>query len=77
MARLARFRVTALMEFASQLQTATVTVDRASGVVSVRPLRRRRLYTLPLSVIASWLVRSTIRAEQAEKRASRRAGGRR
>jgi hypothetical protein len=65
--RAARFRVVALLEMASRPQVGTVTIDRAAGLFSVRPLRRRRVYTLPLSTVAEMVVRGIIRAEVREK----------
>lgn len=73
MSRLARFRVAARLEHASRVSEATVTIDRESGVVSVRPLRRRRVYIMPLADAAAWIVRSTIVAELRAKRAARAA----
>jgi hypothetical protein len=76
----ARFRTAARLELASQITEATVTIDRESGVVSVRPLRRRRAYIMPLSDVAAWIVRTTIRQELGAKlaaRNSRRQGRRR
>ena len=40
MTRPARARVLGRFDLASQLQEATVTIDRAVGLFSVRPLRR-------------------------------------
>lgn len=77
------FRVVALLEMASRPQIATVTIDRAANLFTVRPLRRRRVYTLPLADVASMVVRGLIRAEVLEraraKKEARRArrGGRR
>lgn len=67
------FRVHGTFDLAGGLQTATVEIDRASGVVSVRPLRRRRAYSLPLAVVAAWICQSTIRAELRERRQAKRA----
>lgn len=69
----ARFRTGGRLEMASRYTSATVTVDREAGLVHVRPLRRRRVYTMPLSAVAEWIVRRTILAELAEKRRARRA----
>lgn len=63
-----RFRVMAPLEMASRLQAGTVTIDRVTGFVEVRPLRKRRVYMTTLAQIASWVVRTTIRMELAEKK---------
>lgn len=65
---IARFRTAGRFDMASALQQATVEVDRDVGLVRVRPLRRRRVYVMPLSAVAEWIVRRTIAAEVAEKR---------
>lgn len=73
--RVARFRVLGRLDMASRPSYGTVTMDRAgTGMFSVRPLRRRRVYTLPLSTVAEMVVRSIIAAEVREKRAARRRG---
>jgi hypothetical protein len=69
----AHFRVVALLEMASRPQIATVTVDRAAGLFSVRPLRRRRVYTLPLADVAGLVVRGMIRAEVLERARAKNA----
>lgn len=69
---LARFRVVGRFDQASKLQDATVTVSRSAGTFSVRPLRRRREYVLPLGVVAAWVCQRIIKAEVAETRASKR-----
>ena len=73
-----RFRVVARLDL-SRPQEGTVEIDRGSGTLSVRPYRRRRVYTLPLATVAEIVVSRIIKAEVAEKRAarkSRRRGGR-
>jgi len=52
--------------------TATVSIDRASGVVSVRPLRRKRTYDLPLAMVAAIIVERIIKAEVNERLSQRR-----
>lgn len=71
---LARFRISALLENASRPQEATVTIDRASGLFTVRPLRKRTVYTLPLADVASFAVRRIIAVEVAKKRAAKKGG---
>ena len=71
-----RFKVTGTFDVGGGAQTATVEIDRNSGLISVRPLRRRRAYSLPLSAVAAWICQSIIRAEVRERRAAKRGGGR-
>jgi hypothetical protein len=70
MARRARFRVYGRLDGASQ---ATVEIDRASEILTVRPFRRRKVYTLPLSTVAEMVIWRIARAEAAEKRAAKKA----
>jgi len=65
---------------ASRFQEGTLVVDRRSRTVAVRPLRRHRVYELPLDVVAEWICRrvaqvdaARLRAERAEARRARRA----
>lgn len=73
----ARFKVVARLDMASRETAGTVTIDRSAGVFSVRPLRKRRGYMLPLTEVASMVCRAIIAAEarqqRAEKKAKRRA----
>lgn len=73
MSRLVRLRVVALLEMASRPQVGTVIIDRDAGLVTVRPFKRRRTYTLPLADIAAFVVRRIILAELREKRRARKA----
>lgn len=59
----ARFQVQAKLEHASLYQTAHVYIDHDTNVLTVRPFRGQREYTMPLADIASWVVRKTIMAE--------------
>jgi hypothetical protein len=67
----ARFRTSGAFDRPGQ--EATVTIDRAAGLFSVRPLRRRRAYTLPLSTVAEIVVVKILKAEVAAQRAERKA----
>lgn len=75
----ARFKVRQAvpMDDASKPQTATVEVDRAAELFTVRPFRRRRAYTLPLNRVAQMVVRGILLAERLEhgrtKAAAKRA----
>ncbi len=71
-----RFRVVGTFDLAGGAQVATVEIDRASGIVSVRPFRRRRAYSLPLADIAAWICQVIIRSEVRERRATKRGRGR-
>jgi len=75
--RAAHFRVVALLDMASRPTVGTVTIDRAAGLFTVRPLRRRRLYTLPLDMVASLVVRKIIAEEARQAREEKRARKRR
>lgn len=70
--RCARIRVIGRFELASVPQDATVTIERGAGLFHVRPLRKRRVYTLPLATVAEIVVQRLIKAEVAEKRRSKR-----
>lgn len=76
MGRRSRFRIFERLDLASQAQQGTVTIDRQQGLFSVRPLRRRRIYALPLAFVARMVCRHVIQLELAEKRAARRKAGR-
>lgn len=56
----AAFVVAGRFVLASKTTTATVTVDRETGVVAVRPKRSRRVFVLPLANIAEWIVREEL-----------------
>jgi hypothetical protein len=71
----AHFRVAGRFDQARP-QEATVTVERATQLFSVRPLRRRRTYTLPLATVAEIVTARIIKAELAERRAARKRGRR-
>jgi hypothetical protein len=57
---------------ASKPQEGTVSIDRKLGLFIVRPLRRRRTYTLPLANVAEIVVSKCIKAEVAAKRAAKK-----
>jgi hypothetical protein len=69
----ARFRVCGRLDMATRPSYGTVTIDRGANLFSVRPLRRRRIYTLPLDNVAEMVVRSIIMLELREKRAAKAA----
>jgi hypothetical protein len=49
-------------------EAATVTIERSRGLFTVRPLRRRRLYTLPLSDVAEMVIWRVVKADMKAKR---------
>lgn len=59
-----RFRVHGDFDGAHE---ATVIIDRGAGLFTVRPLRRRKPYTLPLSEVARRVMVSIIKTEASEK----------
>lgn len=50
---------------------ATITIDCQGGLISVRPLRRRREYTLPLMAVAQYIMGAVVRSELADKKRKR------
>jgi len=69
--RTARFKVMGALDGAGGARAGTVVIDRDSGLVHVRPLRRRRVYTMPLSMVADMICKRIILNEAYEKRAAR------
>lgn len=69
----AKFRVVGTFDMASAAQVATVTIDREISTFSVRPLHRKKTYTLPLAYVAAMVTRAIIQAELREKRAAKAA----
>jgi hypothetical protein len=67
-----RFRIYARLDDASRAQHGTVTIDRENGLVTIRPLRRRRVYEFLLGDLASMAVRAQLRAEASAKRAAKK-----
>jgi hypothetical protein len=61
------------LDSAGGVQRGTITIYRDADLVTVRPLRRKRTYTLPLSTVADYICRSVIYAELAEKRRLKKA----
>jgi hypothetical protein len=66
-----RYPIVAVLD-ESRAQSGTVMIDRGTGLFSVRPLRRRRVYTLPLALVASIVVSRIVRAEIEEARRSKK-----
>lgn len=75
----AHFRVVGRLDNAARVVAGTVTIDRSTGLFAVRPLRRRRVYELPLSTVADMVCARMLRAEafaQRLARAEKRKAGR-
>jgi len=70
--RKATFRVRGRLDRAGGVRDGTVTIDRSDGTFTVRPLRSRRVYTLPLSVVADVVVRAILLGDAAEKLSKRK-----
>lgn len=52
--------------------SAFITVDEAAGLISVRPYRRRREYTLPLERVCKMIILTVATAEHEEMLQRRR-----
>ena len=69
------FRVLGVLDNAGGVQSGRVTIT-PDGFFQVRPLRRRRVYALPLSTVADIVCKrimiSEVAAERAEKKKRRR-----
>lgn len=72
MSRVARFKVDTRLDAAGMLDGCTITIDRDAGLFTVRPKRRRKLYTLPLSTVAGMVAHRLILAEVSAKRAAKK-----
>lgn len=68
MATNAHFKVVGRLDQAGRFVPGKVTINRAAGLFTVRPNRRRRTYELPLSTVADMVVHRIIRAEVFAKR---------
>lgn len=52
---------------------ATVVIERSTNLVTVRPLRRKKTYTLRLEDIAQTIILRCVQAEIREKKATKMA----
>lgn len=64
----AHFQVVAMLDHAYKPERGTVTIDRRTGVVSIRRHRSRRTFDVPLAAVASMIVRQILTAENRDKR---------
>lgn len=71
--RRSRFSVVGVLDGAGGARKGTVIIERASGIMYVRPYRKRRIYAMPLSMVADMVCRRIILNELHEKRAAKRA----
>lgn len=69
----ARFGVFGALDGAGGFQKGTVEIDRATGEFFVRPHRRKKRYSLPLSAVATMVCQAIIRSELREKIAAKKA----
>lgn len=51
---------------------ATITIDRGSMVMGIHPHHRRRVYEVPLGMVAQWYMERVIKREVEEKRKLKR-----
>lgn len=71
--RVARFRVRGRIGMAGGSREATVSIDRTTGVVEVRPLRSREVYTMRLCDLIDMMVERQLIAEARQVRELRKA----
>jgi hypothetical protein len=68
----ARFKVIGTLDGAGGHQAGTVEIDRETGDFSVRPHGKQKLYTMPLSVVATMVCRAIVLSEMRETLAAKR-----
>ena len=66
------FKVRDSLDGAGGAREGTVTIDRDAGLFHVRPLRRHRVYTLPLAMVATMVCRMIVAAEVREKKRAKK-----
>jgi hypothetical protein len=69
----ARFPVTGTLDYGGGRHQGTVLIDRENGDFHVRPKGRRRLYTMPIGVVATMVCEAIVRSELREKQALKKA----
>lgn len=70
----ARFKVFGRLDGAGGARQGTLSIDRAAGLVHVRPYKRQRVYTMPLSMVADMICMRIIMNELADRRAAKAKG---
>jgi len=71
MTRCSRFKVFGRLDGAGGARAGTVLIERAAGLVHVRPHRRKRVYTMPLSMVADMICTRILMNEAADRRAAK------
>lgn len=71
MKRSAKFEVVGQLDRAGAAIKGTVIIDRAAGLFTVRPHRKRKTYTLSLGTVATWVCRAVTIAELKARRAEK------
>jgi hypothetical protein len=66
-----KYKVFATLDAAGGPKKGTVEIDRATGMLTVRPYRSHTVYELPLNDVATWVCRqhqfAIVRAEKKER----------
>jgi hypothetical protein len=75
LARQAHFSVFGTFDKASRPSKGKMTIDRGAGLVMVRRNRARRTYSLPIDMVANWVVQRVIKGEVFKKRMERSKKG--
>jgi hypothetical protein len=65
------------LDGAGGARKGTVIIERSAGLLHVRPFRRKRVYTMPLSMVADMVCKRILLNEAAERRAARASKRRR
>lgn len=73
MIRKSRFRVMGRLDRAAGVKEGTVVIDRGAWLFTVRPLRSRRVYELPLSTVADMVVLRVLKTEVFKRRMEKAA----
>jgi hypothetical protein len=73
----AKFTVQAQLDGAGGAKKGTVSIDRTTGLVTVRPSRSRSTYTAKLADIADLIVKKALMAGAAEMFSPKKAARRR
>jgi len=71
MSRKSRFKVYGRLDGSGGGMSGTMIIDRDAGLAHVRPARRRRMYTMPLSMVADMICMRIIHNEVREKRVAK------
>lgn len=72
----AKFRVYATLDSAGSMRKGTFEIDRATGVVTVRPYRSRLVYEVLLNNLATTVCKQSLGVVREEKKPkSARKGG--